>query len=164
MKKKSTTKLYYLLLVLCLFSTSCGDSDDSGKGKTGDNSMIVGTWIDATYREIAIYTFLENGTGFRKLVDSYDNSSKVDAFYYKFNAKAMTIEFDDDFTGLNYYTECCGIISSVWTIDIKAGLKMTLTNTYITQLGRPNSVTGECEDVTTQEHERKWILLKQTDL
>lgn len=165
MKNKFIAILFCIISMLYLFFTSCHNDDDSDIDNVinKENSMIVGTWAEGESREQFIFTFLENGTGYLKVVDNKDNSSTIDAFYYSFDPKTMTIKFDDDFTGVNEVDGCSGTITSTWTAEIKAGLQMTLTNNYTYKWGIPNKTTGECEDVRIHEDKDTWKLLKQDE-
>lgn len=58
---------------------------------------------------------------------------------------------------LGWYT------TSIWTVDIKAGLQMKLTNNYTYKWGMRDPVTGKCENVEIREDEDTWKLLKQDD-
>ena len=115
MKNKSIAILFCVISLSYLFFTSCHNDDNSDVDDVinKENSMIVGTWAEGESREQFIFTFLENGTGYLKVVDNKDNSSTVDAFYYSFDPKTMTIKFDDDFTGINDADECSGTVTSI---------------------------------------------------
>lgn len=133
-------------------------------GLRGSWSWAKKQMAEGESREQFIFTFLENGTGYLKVVDNKDNSSTVDAFYYSFDPKTMTIKFDDDFTGINETDECFGTVTSIWTVDIKAGLQMKLINNYTYKWGMRDPVTGKCENVEIREDEDTWKLLKQDDI
>lgn len=165
MKIKSIAILFCVISLSYLFFTSCHNDDNSDVDDVinKENSMIVGTWAEGESREQFIFTFLENGTGYLKVVDNKDNSSTVDAFYYSFDPKTMTIKFDDDFTGINDADECSGTVTSIWTVDIKAGLQMKLTNKYTSKWGIRIPATGECKNMGIHEGEDTWKLLKQDD-
>lgn len=77
--------------------------------------------------------------------------------------KSSELEVVDNLVSILTCGLANGTVTSIWTVDIKAGLQMKLTNNYTYKWGMRDPVTGKCENVEIREDEDTWKLLKQDD-